>query len=73
MVEQNLRTRKPSTIDSPNRTLYIVLFTDVAELGSRNGITNSHNSYGWSDESPCATIESRHQERFSLNFLIRAY
>lgn len=43
-----------------------VLCTDEAGF-TRNGIMNFHNTHQWSDENPHAIIESRHQERFSIN------
>ena len=43
-----------------------VLFTDEAGF-TRDGIVNFHNTHVWAYENPHATVESRHQQRFSLN------
>lgn len=43
-----------------------ILFTDEAGF-TKNGIFNFHNNHVWCDENPHATVESRHQQRFSLN------
>jgi len=43
-----------------------ILFTDEAGF-TRDGIFNFHNTHQWADENPHAIVESRHQQRFSLN------
>lgn len=58
-------------LEQPRRVLYTnfawsVLFTDEAEF-TRNGINNFHNQHLWALENPHGIIESRHQQRFSLN------
>lgn len=42
------------------------LFTDEAEF-TRDGINNFHNQHFWALENPHEIIESRHQQKFSLN------
>jgi hypothetical protein len=43
-----------------------VLFTD--EVGfTRNGILNCHNRHIWCDVNPHNTVQSRHQQQFSVN------
>jgi hypothetical protein len=43
-----------------------ILFTDEAGF-TRDGIINFHNSHMWADENPHGIIQSRHQQRFSIN------
>lgn len=43
-----------------------VLFTDEAGF-TRDGIINFHNNHLWADENPHGIIQSRHQQRFSIN------
>jgi len=43
-----------------------ILFTDEAAF-TRDKNFNFHNSHQWADENPHAVVESRHQQRFSLN------
>lgn len=43
-----------------------VIFTDEAQF-TRDGINNIHNQHVWGNENPHAIIQSRHQQRFSLN------
>jgi len=43
-----------------------MFFTDEAAF-TRDGIVNFHNLHAWADVSPHNILESRHQQRFSLN------
>lgn len=43
-----------------------ILFTDEASF-TREGLFNPHNFHQWDDENPKAIVESKHQQRFSLN------
>jgi hypothetical protein len=36
----------------------------------RSGILNFHNRHIWSNVNPHSTIQSRHQQQFSVNGLI---
>lgn len=44
----------------------VVLFTDEATF-TRDGIQNFHNQHVWADTNPNATVETHHQQRFSIN------
>jgi hypothetical protein len=44
----------------------VVLFMDEA-TSTRGGIENLHNQHMWADINPHATIQSSHQQRFSIN------
>jgi hypothetical protein len=52
-------------IMNPNFTA-VVLFTNEATF-TRDGIKNLHNQHVWVDINPHATIQSSHQQRFSIN------
>ena len=43
-----------------------VLFTDEASF-QRDQIVNFHNQHVWADVNSHATVEARHQQRFSVN------
>ena len=43
-----------------------MLFTDEASF-QRDQIVNFHNQHAWADVNPHATVEARHQQRFSVN------
>lgn len=46
--------------------LSTILFTDEAKF-TRNGVQNFHNTHVWADVNPCAVLETRHQQQFSIN------
>jgi hypothetical protein len=59
-------TMSPTAMWPRSDFLSLVLFKDKADF-TRDGTVNFHSLHTWADVNPRNILESRHQQRFSLN------